>query len=82
MCKCVQVHRAKLVTGEEVVLKVQKPGVASVLKADLGFIYIASKVIELLQPELARTSFSAVSYYVWCSVVQTGATAMISVYWY
>jgi aarF domain-containing kinase len=56
-----QVHRAKLVTGEEVVLKVQKPGVESVLKADLGFIYIASKVIELLQPELARTSFSAVS---------------------
>jgi aarF domain-containing kinase len=68
------VHRAKLVTGEEVVLKVQKPGVESVLKADLGFIYIASKVIELLQPELARTSFSAVS--------AVRLASMLNMHWY
>ncbi|CAM9685041.1 unnamed protein product [Chrysoparadoxa australica] len=53
-----QVHRAKLRSGEEVVIKVRKPGAEAVLKADLGFIYIASRVVELLQPELARTSFS------------------------
>ncbi|KAG5179039.1 ABC1 family-domain-containing protein [Tribonema minus] len=53
-----QVHRAKLATGEEVVIKVQKPGAEGVLQADLGFLFIASRVVELLQPELARTSFS------------------------
>lgn len=53
-------HRAKLTTGEEVVIKIQKPGVDATLKADLGFIYISSRIIELLQPELARTSFSAI----------------------
>ncbi|CAM9526641.1 unnamed protein product [Phaeothamnion confervicola] len=55
-----QVHRAKLVDGRDVVVKVQKPGVGDVLTADLGFIYVASRVLEIVQPELARTSFSAI----------------------
>lgn len=54
-------HRARLVDGEDVVIKVQKPGVPAVLQADLGFLFIASRLLELLQPDLARTSFSNVS---------------------
>ncbi|CAN0322157.1 unnamed protein product, partial [Ectocarpus sp. 12 AP-2014] len=56
-----QVHRAKLRTGEEVVLKVRKPGVEGTLQADLGFLYIASRLLEILQPELGRTSFAAIA---------------------
>jgi aarF domain-containing kinase len=56
-----QVHRATLKTGEEVVLKVQKPRIDDSLKADLGFIYVAARVLEFLQPEWERTSMSAVA---------------------
>jgi aarF domain-containing kinase len=57
-----QVHRATLrSTGEQVVLKVQKPGIDKSLKADLGFIYIAARVLEFIQPDLERTSLSAVA---------------------
>lgn len=52
-----QVHVARLRgTGEEVVLKVLKPGVTETLKADLGFIYLVSRLLETLAPDLARTS--------------------------
>mmetsp|Transcript_1351 Transcript_1351/g.1818 ORF Transcript_1351/g.1818 Transcript_1351/m.1818 type:complete len:535 (-) Transcript_1351:149-1753(-) len=53
-----QVHGATLKTGEKVVLKVLKPGVAEILKADLGFIYVTSRLLELLAPELSRTSLA------------------------
>lgn len=56
-----QVHVAKLKTGEEVVIKVQKPRIDELLKADLNFIYIASRVLEFLQPDFERTSLSAVA---------------------
>jgi aarF domain-containing kinase len=56
-----QVHAAKLKTGEEVVIKVQKPRIDDLLKADLNFIYIASRVLEFLQPDFERTSLSAVA---------------------
>merc|ERR1719223_259680 len=56
-----QVHAAKLKTGEEVVLKVQKPRIDQSLKADLGFIYVASRVLEFLQPDFERTSLSAIA---------------------
>lgn len=56
-----QVHAAKLKTGEEVVIKVQKPQIDNLLKADLNFIYIASRVLEFLQPDFERTSLSAVA---------------------
>lgn len=55
-----QVHAAKLKTGEDVVIKVQKPGIDQLLQADLGFIYIASRVLEFWQPDWERTSLSAV----------------------
>lgn len=56
-----QVHSAKLQTGEDVVIKVQKPRIDESLKADLGFIYVASRVLEFLQPDWERTSLSAIA---------------------
>jgi aarF domain-containing kinase len=56
-----QVHVAKLRTGEDVVIKVQKPGIDECLKADLSFIYIASRVLEFLLPDWERTSLSAIA---------------------
>ncbi|CAE7276039.1 unnamed protein product [Symbiodinium sp. CCMP2456] len=37
-----------LVTGERVAVKVQKPGVQQVLQADLGFLFLAARTLELL----------------------------------
>lgn len=45
-------YAATLKTGEDVVIKVQKPGVAEVLKTDLGFMYITSKLVEVTPPPL------------------------------
>ena len=57
-----QVHAATLrSTGEQVVIKVQKPRIDESLKADLGFIYVASRVLEFLQPDWERTSLSAIA---------------------
>lgn len=56
-----QVHAAKLKTGEDVVIKVQKPRIDESLKADLGFIYVASRILEFLQPDWERTSLSAIA---------------------
>merc|ERR1711865_1282095 len=55
-----QVHAAKLNTGEDVVIKVQRPGIDASLKADLSFVLVASKILEFLQPDWERTSLSGV----------------------
>jgi len=47
-----QVHSAQLATGEEVVVKVQKPGIQEVLQTDLGFVYLATRILEFINPEL------------------------------
>ncbi len=43
-----QVHPATLLDGTEVVLKVQKPNVETIISTDLGMLYGVNKVIELL----------------------------------
>ena len=43
------------------VIKVQKPQIDESLKADLSFIYVASRVLEFLQPDWERTSLSAIA---------------------
>ena len=43
-----QVHAATLRTGEDVVIKVQKEGVAGSLQADLDLLYSVSRVLQLL----------------------------------
>ena len=47
-------------SGQRVVIKVLKPGVEGVLQTDLNFLYIASKVLEFLNPELSRVSLVGV----------------------
>lgn len=55
-----QVHAARLVTGEDVVIKVQKPGVRNTLLTDLNFLYVAARVVETLAPKLSWTSLSGI----------------------
>jgi len=56
-----QVHRATLRNGDQVVLKVQKPGIDATLRADLGFVYASARLLEFVQPDWERTSLSAVA---------------------
>jgi aarF domain-containing kinase len=65
-----QVHRATLRTGEQVVIKVQKPRIDESLKADLSFIYVASRILEFLQPDWERTSLSAIAGDIRSSMLQ------------
>lgn len=52
-----QVHCAVLRESQkEVVLKVLKPGVEDILTTDLNFLLTTTKLFEILNPELARTS--------------------------
>lgn len=55
-----QVHAAKLRSGEDVVIKVQKPGVENILLTDLNFLYVSARLIEYLAPKLSWTSLSGV----------------------
>ena len=52
-----QVHGA-VYKGEDVVIKVRKPGVDLLLKADLGFLDIAGKCLEFIAPDLGRLSLA------------------------
>lgn len=52
-----QVHRAVLRgSDKEVVLKVLKPGVEDTLVCDLNFLYLATRLLQLLNPALERIS--------------------------
>lgn len=53
-----QVHKATLLDGREVVVKVRKPSSESTLKADLGFLLITSKLLEFVNPSLSRLSLA------------------------
>ncbi|EAZ98006.1 ABC1 kinase family protein [Marinobacter sp. ELB17] len=53
-----QVHVARLINGEEVVIKVQKPGVRNILLTDLNFLYVSARILETLAPKLSWTSLS------------------------
>lgn len=56
-----QVHAAVLRgSRKDVVVKVLKPDVTDTLAADLSFIYIASRVLTFLNPELARLSLTEI----------------------
>tara|TARA_R110002167_G_scaffold63013_1_gene177720 strand:- start:2305 stop:3951 length:1647 start_codon:yes stop_codon:yes gene_type:complete len=43
-----QVHTAKLHTGEEVVVKVIRPGIDRVIKQDIGLLYLLSHLVQLV----------------------------------
>ncbi len=55
-----QVHAARLITGEDVVIKIQKPGVENILLTDLNFLYASARILEYLAPKLSWTSLSGV----------------------
>lgn len=48
-----QVHRARLKTGEEVVVKVQRPNVAEIVEGDLAILQVLAKQAERRLPESA-----------------------------
>lgn len=55
-----QVHAAKLATGENVVLKVQKPHVATILNTDLSVVLASMKVAETVMPKMKFVSLSQI----------------------
>ncbi len=55
-----QVYAARLVTGEDVVIKVQKPGVENILLTDLNFLYVSARILEKIAPQTARASLSGI----------------------
>lgn len=55
-----QVHAARLVTGESVVIKIQKPGVEQILLTDLNFLYVSALLLERALPKLKFASLSGI----------------------
>ncbi len=53
-----QVHAAKLVSGEDVVLKIQKPGVETILYTDLSVLHWATKIFEKAVPKVKFASLA------------------------
>lgn len=53
-----QVHAAKLVSGEDVVIKVQKPGVETILYTDLNVLHWATKILEKAVPKVKFASLA------------------------
>lgn len=46
-----QVHMAQLKSGERVVVKVQRPGIESVIREDLGVLYMIAELLDKYVPE-------------------------------
>ncbi len=46
-----QVHRATLINGESVVIKVQRPGIVETINGDLGVLYLLAELLEKYIPE-------------------------------
>ncbi|MFO1430253.1 MAG: AarF/UbiB family protein [Candidatus Competibacteraceae bacterium] len=55
-----QVHAARLIGGEDVVIKIQKPGVQDILLTDLNFLYASARILEFLRPGLSWASLSGI----------------------
>ena len=51
-----QVHAATLITGEEVVIKIQKPNVKQLLETDFHFLQFATQIMEMINPKAWKTS--------------------------
>lgn len=49
-----QVHRARLINGDEVIVKIRRPGIRTVVEADLRLLQHLVKIIEAESPELRR----------------------------
>jgi aarF domain-containing kinase len=53
-----QVYAATLTTGEKVVIKIQRPGVADILVTDLNFLYYSAVTLETVLPRFKHASLS------------------------
>ena len=51
-----QVHAAELITGEQVVLKIQKPTVKKTLETDFQFLQFATQLLEIINPKAWKSS--------------------------
>ena len=51
-----QVHAATWQNGDEVVIKVQKPGVEQTLEADFQFMMLGAKLVEMIAPNMPKGS--------------------------
>lgn len=51
-----QVHAAKLITGEDVVIKIQKPNVKKILETDFHFLQFSTQMMEMINPKAWKTS--------------------------
>jgi aarF domain-containing kinase len=55
-----QVHAATLITGEDVVVKVQKPGVQAVITVDLHSVYVLIWLLEFMLPNTDREALTGI----------------------
>ncbi|MCD6584692.1 MAG: AarF/ABC1/UbiB kinase family protein [Desulfobacteraceae bacterium] len=55
-----QVYAATLTSGEDVVIKIQRPGVKNILTTDLNFLYYSAVVLERLVPRLQHVSLAGI----------------------
>ena len=55
-----QVYAARLATGEDVVIKIQRPGVEKILVTDLNFLYYSALILERLFPRLRHASIAGI----------------------
>ncbi|BBI68107.1 kinase [Psychrobacter sp. KH172YL61] len=55
-----QVHAARLHNGDEVVLKVQKPGVETIMQTDLGVLHGVTKLLEIVMPSMKFASIAPI----------------------
>lgn len=53
-----QVYAARLVTGEDVVIKIQRPGVKDILTTDLNLLFLAAIALERIVPGLKHASLA------------------------
>lgn len=51
-----QVHAARLITGENVVIKIQKPDVRQTLETDFHFLQFSTQLMEMINPKAWKTS--------------------------
>lgn len=55
-----QVHAATLLTGEDVVVKVQKPGVQAIITVDLHSMYVLIRLLEYMLPNTDRDALAGI----------------------
>lgn len=55
-----QVHAAQLHNGDEVVLKIQKPNVETIMQTDLGVLHMVTKLLELMMPSMKFASIAPI----------------------